>query len=258
MPGVRCYRQYLKELNKVRMRLPTIQGIIRRRILANFRIDPQIMQGHLPSCFKPKLHEGFAVAGICLIRLEHIRPKLMPEVIGLSSENAAHRVAVRWDGGGVAHEGVFISRRDTDSRLNHLLGGRIFPGEHHQASFSVAEADSEIKLVMKSTDMTAAVEIEGEIAEEMPSASIFSSLAEASSFFEGGSLGYSVTSESDRLDGLKLETKEWHVEPLRVRRVYSSYFSDEEKFPRDSIEFDHALIMRNVAHEWHSADDLYV
>jgi hypothetical protein len=83
-------------------------------------------------------------------------------------------------------------------------------------------------------------------------------LAEASSFFEGGALGYSVTSDPDRLDGLTLATKEWRVEPLGVRRIYSSYFSDEEKFPKGSIEFDHALIMRNVAHEWHSADDLYV
>jgi hypothetical protein len=240
------------------MRLPTIQGMIRRRILANFRIDPQVMQRHLPSRFRPKLHDGFAVAGICLIRLEHIRPKLMPQIIGLSSENAAHRVAVLWEKDGVTREGVFISRRDTDSQLNHLLGGRIFPGEHHQASFSVAESDSGIKLSMSSADSAVAVQIEGNLGKELPSASIFSSLAEASSFFEGGSLGYSVTGEPDRLDGLQLETKEWRVEPLHVRRVYSSYFSDEEKFPKGAIEFDHALIMRNVAHEWHSADDLYV
>jgi hypothetical protein len=240
------------------MRLPTIQGIIRRRILANFHIEPEVMQRHLPSRFRPKLHDGFAVAGICLIRLEHIRPKLMPEIIGLNSENAAHRVAVLWDEDGVTREGVFISRRDTNSQLNHFLGGRIFPGEHHQAAFSVVESDSEIRLSMKSADAAVAVEIEGSIAAEMPSASIFSSLGEASSFFEEGALGYSVTSDPDRLDGLTLETKEWRVEPLQVSRVYSSYFSDEEKFPKGSIEFDHALIMKNVAHEWHSAEDLYV
>jgi uncharacterized protein DUF2071 len=240
------------------MRLPTIQGVIRRRILANFRIDPQVMQRQLPSRFRPKLHDGFAVAGICLIRLEHIRPKLMPEILGLNSENAAHRVAVLWDENGVTREGVFISRRDTNSQLNHLLGGRIFPGEHHQASFSVTESNSEIKLSMESVDAAVKVQIEGKIADELPSTSIFTSLKQASSFFEGGALGYSVTAEPDRLDGLTLETKEWRVEPLQVRSVYSSYFSDEEKFPKGGISFDHALIMRNVAHEWHSADDLYV
>jgi len=26
----------------------------------------------------------------------------------------------------------------------------------------------------------------------------------------------------------------------------------------ESIEFDHALLMKSVSHEWHSAEDLYV
>ena len=240
------------------MRLPTIQGVIRRRILANFRIDPEVMQRQLPSRFTPKLHNGFAVAGICLIRLEHIRPKFVPEMIGLSSENAAHRVAVLWEEGGVKREGVFISRRDTNSQLNTLLGGRIFPGEHHQAAFDVVESEGKISLSMESTDASVKVDIEGEVVEKLPATSIFSSLPEASTYFEGGALGYSVTAEPDRLDGLTLATKDWRVEPLQVRKVYSSYFSDKEKFPEGAVEFDHALIMRNVAHEWHSADDLYI
>ena len=87
------------------MKLPTLQGIIHRRILTNFRVDPEIMQRQLPTRFRPKLHKGYAVAGICLIRLEHIRPKLVPKFAGLNSENAAHRVAVLWDEQGITHEG---------------------------------------------------------------------------------------------------------------------------------------------------------
>jgi len=240
------------------MRLPTIQGVIKRRILANFRVDPEVMQNQLPSRFRPKLHEGFAVAGICLIRLEQIRPKRLPSIVGLSSENAAHRVAVLWDEAGETREGVFISRRDTDSQLNHLLGGRIFPGEHHHASFDVIESAAGIRLSMRSEDDAVAIDIEGHVGDEIPASSIFSSLAESSSFFEAGSLGYSVTREPQRLDGLKLETNEWRVAPLHLGTAYSSYFSNPGKFPAGSVEFDHALIMRNVEHEWHSADDLYV
>jgi len=65
------------------MRLPVIQGVIRRRILANFRVDAQAMQREIPARFRPKLHNGLAIAGICLIRLEHIRPRAMPEIVGL-------------------------------------------------------------------------------------------------------------------------------------------------------------------------------
>ncbi len=240
------------------MKLPTLQGMIHRRILTNFRVDPAAMQHQLPSRFRPKLHNGYAVAGICLIRLEHIRPKFVPEFAGLNSENAAHRVAVYWDEEGQTREGVFIARRDTGSTLNHLAGGRIFPGEHHHANFQVEESATQIKLAMQSDDGAIAVQVEGEIVEGLPATSIFSSVAEASAYFEGGALGYSVTADPHRLDGLTLTTKDWRVEPLEIHRVHSSYFFDETKFPAGSISFDHALIMRDVAHEWHAATDLYV
>lgn len=240
------------------MRLPVIQGTIGRRILANFRVDPEIMQRELPARFRPKLQNGHAIAGICLIRLEHVRPRTMPEIVGLNSENAAHRVAVNWVEDDQERQGVFISRRDTDSQINHLLGGRVFPGEHNQASFKVSETESEIRLAMESEDAEVKVEIAGRLGSCLPQSSVFSSLAEASSFFEGGSVGYSVTKDPGRLDGLKLQTDQWLVEPLDVTDIYSSYFSNPTKFPIGTIEFDHALIMRNVEHEWHSADDLYL
>lgn len=240
------------------MKLPTLQGIIHRRILTNFRVAPEVMQHHLPACFRPKLHKGYAIAGICLIRLEHIRPKFTPEFVGLNSENAAHRVAVYWEEDGQTREGVFIARRDTGSTLNHWAGGRIFPGEHHHARFQVEESATNIKLAMQSDDGAMAVQVEGKIAKDLPGTSIFSSVEEASQYFEGGALGYSVTTDLHRLDGLTLATKEWHVEPLEISCVHSSYFFDETNFPAGSIAFDHALVMRNVAHEWHAAADLHV
>lgn len=240
------------------MRLPTIQGTIQRRLLINFRVDPTVMQAQLPAPFRPKLQAGWAVAGICLIRLEHLRPKRLPEIVGLNSENAAHRVAVLWeDEHGITQEGVFIPRRDTNSPVNKLMGGRVFPGEHHKATFKVRETGTEISLSMRSDDAGVAVKVKGRIADDLPRSSIFSSLAEVSSFFEAGSLGYSLTSGSNRLDGLKLKTSEWHVEPLEIERVYSSYFADEEQFPKGSVQFDNALLMRDIAHEWHVAADLY-
>src|SRR5262245_32963527 len=241
------------------MRLPVLEGIIRRRILVNYRVAPEIIQRLLPSRFRPKLYEGQAIAGICLIRLEHIRPKVLPEFIGISSENAAHRIAVLWDDEqGVTQEGVFIPRRDTNSEINHLMGGRLFPGEHNKASFDVQESEKQIRLSVESRDGTVNVRISGAISETIPASSIFRSLSQASAFFEGGSLGYSVTGDAHRLDGIRLETKEWRVEPLNLESVYSSYFGDPERFPVGSSQFDHALIMRNIAHEWHSSANIYV
>jgi len=41
-------------------------------------------------------------------------------------------------------------------------------------------------------------------------------------------------------------------------RLPVSYFSDETRSPNGSVEFDCALVMRNLGHVWHSAEDLYV
>ncbi len=240
------------------MKVPNVHGTIRRRILVNFRIDPEVMQRQLPSPFRPKLHNGKAVAGICLIRLEDIRPRRFPKLAGISSENAAHRVAVVWNEEGRTREGVYIPRRDTGSLINHLAGGRIFPGEHHRARFNVREVEDHIDFHMQSADGEVAVDLAGHVATQLPRSSGFANVAEASAFFEAGSLGYSATAGGKHLDGLVLKTLTWKVDPLEVEHVHSSFFADERKFPAGSVSFDCALIMRNIAHEWQAAEELYV
>jgi hypothetical protein len=240
------------------MRIPVIRGIIKRRLLVNFRADPAVVQRLLPQPFCPKQHRGHAIIGICLIRLEQIRPAGLPGVLGLASENAAHRIAVEWtDTAGVQREGVFIPRRDTGSFLNRVAGGRVFPGEHHPARFSVVDICGHIELSMRSLDGTVSVRVVGDEAEALPATSCFSSLAEASAFFEGGSLGYSITRDGNRLDGLLLRTLDWRLRALSVSEVQSSFFADPQRFPAGSIVFDHALVMRDILHEWHKADDMY-
>ncbi len=240
------------------MRLPRVHGIIRRRLLVNFRIDPAAAQRQLPAPFRPKLHAGFAVGGICLIRLEGIRPRRFPQMLGLSSENAAHRFAVVWNDTDGEHEGVYIPRRDSSSLLNQLAGGRLFPGEHHRARFDVSDDGNHVRLEMASSDHVVGVRVAASVVSELPAGSIFGSLADASAFFEPGSLGYSATASGHMLDGIVLRTTTWEVQPLHVESVESSYFSNQELFPAGSIAFDCALIMRNIAHEWESAAAMYV
>ena len=240
------------------MRFPRVHGTIRRRLLVNFRVDPAVMQRQLPAPFRPKLQDGWAIAGICLIRLENIRPRRFPAMVGLSSENAAHRIAVVWQDGDGIREGVYIPRRDTGSLVSHLLGGRLFPGEHHRATFRVVEGDGHISLHMRSADASVEVDVAGRETTELTGGSVFKSVEAASAFFESGSIGYSVTAAGDRLDGVTLRTASWRVVPLAIERARSSYFADADRFPAGSVAFDCALLMRDTAHEWEAAADLYL
>ncbi len=210
----------------------------------------------LPAPFRPKIIHGAGMVGICLIRLKNVRPDFLPAWLGLSSENAAHRTAVEWDDHGVVREGVYVRRRDTDSRLNSLAGGRVFPGVHHHARFTVEETPDRFAVALRSDDGATEMSVRGRRTDRWPASSIFRSLEEASAFFQAGSLGYSATSDPSRHQGLELRCVDWRVEPLDVEEVRSSVFEDESLFPKGSIEFDCALLMRGIEHEWHGRDDL--
>jgi len=238
------------------MRIPVISGVIDRRILANFRIDAEVMIRNLPVPFRPKLIAGFAIGGICLIRLKNVRPRFLPIPGGIRSENAAHRIAVEWEADGQTRQGVYIPRRDTNSWLNTWAGGTLFPGEHHHAKFNVQESHEELSVNMQSDDGEVTVQVVGKVTDHLPAGSVFSSVTAASEFFEHGSLGYSDTQSVGRFDGLELSCQDWHVVPLDVEHVSSSYFQDESRFPADSVTFDCALLMRNIQHEWHGRPEL--
>jgi hypothetical protein len=85
---------------------------------------------------------------------------------------------------------------------------------------------------------------------------VFSSLEDASAFFQAGSLGYSATLDPARFQGLELRCFDWQVEPLEVEEVHSSCYDDVSHYPKGSIEFDSALMMRGIEHEWHGKSDL--
>jgi hypothetical protein len=231
------------------MKIPTIQGIIDRRVLVNYTVDPVIIEKIIPPPFRAKIYKGKAIAGICLIRLKHIRPKGLPKFVGISSENGAHRIAVEWTENGVTHEGVYIPRRDTSSYLNSLAGGRIFPGRHYHAKFNVEEHNGHYHIAFESSDGTT-FSVDGDKVDTLNSDSIFQNLDTSSQFFEGGAVGYSPNGE--KYEGLKLKTFNWKVETLNVTSVHSSFFEDESIFPKGSAQFDNALLMTQIKHEWHS------
>ena len=231
------------------MRAPIITGVIDRRMLINYRVDPDVLAPLLPAPFQPMLIDGVGMAGICLIRLSRIRPRALPAIVTLRSENAAHRVAVEWTEAGERREGVFIFRRDSSSRLNTCLGGRAFPGVHH-ASFRVDESDERFQIAMTSDDGKTRIAVDASVASALPGSSVFRSLADASAFFEGGSVGYSPAHRPGAYEGMELQTSDWAMEPLAVNAVQSSFFERPDLFPPGSAVFDSGLLMRKIQHEW--------
>lgn len=232
--------------------LPCVAGTIERRVLVNFKVDPSYAARRLPPPFRPQLVRGQSLAGICLIRLEQLRPAWCPKWCGVSSENAAHRIAVEWSAGGCLHQGVFVARRHTNSTLTHWAGGRVFPGVHQKARFRFDDLDNGIRISLGSGRDAGPEEvgISAHFTNEMPSTSVFAHLEEASEFFRRGCEGWSLGSDGLTLEGTRLEILDWKLQPLRVLHAHSSLLQEWFGSGAAGLEFDSAFLMQNVVHRW--------
>jgi hypothetical protein len=240
------------------MFLDTIHGIIDRRVLLNYRIDPDALRRVLPPPFQPKLHEGHGIGGVCMIRFKELRPQFMPAWLGLGSENAAHRIAVQWEQDGELREGVFIPRRDTNSWFNKTLGGRVFPGIFERSRFETRDDESSVAVHIVRTDGGTEISFTGHVTEELPPGSVFASLDAAAGFFSRGATGYSATHTTGHYHGMELHSINWAVSALAIDEAKSCFFDDRERFPAGAVELDCALLMRGIEHEWRSRPDLYL
>jgi len=235
------------------MELPVLNGIIDRRILVNYRVAPDVIQKFLPSHLSPLVINGYASAGICLLRLKNIGIKRSPGFMRITSENAAHRFLVKYYLHDQEYHGVYIPRRDTDSMLNVWLAGRLFSWPHYLAKFSVAESNGLYDVKMRSDNGQSQLRVQASQATSFPTDSMFSSLEHASSCFKNCPVGFSPSTIPDQIKSIRLETRTWAVSPLIVHRLESEFYDNRSLFPKGSISFDNALLMEGIEHEWKKA-----
>ena len=227
-----------------------IEATIQRRLLVNYRVDPEALSAVLPKPFRPALVRGLGVAGICLIRLGGVRPSGLPFIAGVTSENAAHRVAVEWDGTDGPVTGVYIPRRDTSSRIGALLGGRAFPGWQHLARFRVQEAAGSYRIEVSSDDREVEIAVAAHRAPGLMVGSVFGSVAEASAFFRCAPLSYAATRRGGVFDGVELATDGWAIESLQLDDVRSTFFDCLARFPAGAAVPDSAFLMAGLETSW--------
>lgn len=234
------------------MTLP-VESSIERRLLLNFRADPTIVAALLPEGFRPLVVRGWAVVGICMLRLTRIRPAGSPRWVGLSSENAAHRIAVEWCTDRRVEVGVFVPRRDTSSTVGALLGGRLLDGVLQKSRFHVEDRRDYFSAQVIGKDGLL-VEV---VAHEAGSfhSELFDDVDEASEFFQRGCVAFSPNLRRRAIEGVALESPAWAGVGVDVETIRSSVLSDESLFPRGAVTFDSALMVRDLAVTWRPAGD---
>ena len=241
-------------------RVPALRGLMKRRILVNYRVEPSAIEGLVPPPFELRLVRGKAMAGVCLIRVEHLRPATVLGMdVGLTSENAAYRVAVAWPDppSSEMRHGVYIARRDTSSSLQHALSGPLFPGKDCRSRFGVSDREGRVAIRVRSEDAEGNLEVRAQEVDAFPSDSVFGSLDEASRFYREAAVGYSAGRGDRQFEGLRLRTADWEVRPLAIEAARSAFLDGLATAP-GAVEFDNALILRDLDHEWHAVPPIAI
>lgn len=225
-------------------------SLVDRQLLINFRMDPAIVRQFLPVGVEPRVIHGFAIGGICVVRLN--KRKLGPLIRIRESENVAHRFAI-CPPAATSHESqasscVYVCRAHTSSRWNSFLGNRILAGRYHRANIDVEESPEVIRVKMTSRDKSSQLSFSGVTGCGHPMESIFSSIGEALRFLEQCSIRRAIESRSSGSNGISHRVSWKQLVPLRTQGLETSFFYDESRFPAGSIEFDSAFILRSREH----------
>ena len=223
--------------------LATLRAQVRRRLLISYRVDPEVAQALLPEPFRPQLVDGSAVAGVCMIGLESIRPGWLRLRAGFRSENVAHRIAVEWQEGDRVRTGVYIVERHSSALLPVLAGGRLFPGVQKRARFDLDETEERFRVAMTSRETSVDVDVR---LGGTWSSTLFPTVEAASAFHEDGAVGWSPR-RGGGVEPIELTSTEWAVEPAEVLGIRSSFF---DALPEGAAVLDSAVAMRDVPFFW--------
>lgn len=230
------------------MHVHDIDAFLERRLLLNYRVDPEVVQAILPEPFGPRLVDGYAIAGVCLIHMTAVRPKHLPAAVGIDVQGSAHRIAVQWFDSGVKREGVYIVRRDSGSRIVGLIGRRALA--EHPARFDARETQDHFAIDVCSDDGFGSVLVRAHVEPALTS-SVFTSAAHAQAFFEHGGPGYTEVG-GGRFTGVALSAASWEMAPVQLLEARSAWLENDTIFPAGSAVPDSAMVMRKTESWWRS------
>ena len=224
----------------------TLRAQVRRRLLISYRVTPEVAQSLVPDQFRPQIIDGSAVAGVCMIGLQSVRPGWLRPRIGFRTENVAHRIAVEWNENGKTRAGVYIVERHSSSLVPVLAGGRLFPGVQKRARFDLDETESRFRVNMTApgTHVSVHVQLGGQW-----TSTLFPTVEAASAFHEQGAVGWSPRRDGTGIEPLELTSKEWAVEPGQVISLKSSYF---DALPEGAATLDSVVVMRDLPFFWNT------
>ena len=212
----------------------TVRGRIRRCWLFTWRTPVETVRPLVPAPLDPVTHRGFAFWNVVVCEIGGMRPRALPESLGIAYWHVAYRLHVRArvaDGREV--EGLHFIRSDCDRSIVTALGNVLTDFRFHTARIAVQETAGAVDGRIDVADASARFRIDRSAAPQLSAGSPFATVAEAAAFLKYKPFGLSPAGR----DG---------INAVRIVRDESAWRSREVAVAEQSWEF---FAGRNVTPE---------
>ena len=203
----------------------------------------------VPTPLRPKILQGAAIGAVDWMRLERLRPRLIPGPLGLSMEMCTHMIPAEWDDNGVRRDVLYVLRRDVQVSGIGRAAGLLLPGHPHPARINAIDEDVHVQVTAASNDGVCQLELGGTMAGEWQGSALFNSGQHLMRVLGNQSGGFLVFDENGSGALIELEAHPELAEPLDVQSQHSSIF-EGGLIPKGAAQPDAAVVLRNLVCLW--------
>lgn len=232
------------------MGMSAVPARIDRRILILYRIAPEHAERMMVPGHQPRKLKGYSLGGIALVRCARVHSPLLPARM-MACENALHFVCGLRIVQQRAEASALVMRYDTSSRLHAWIGGeRRWHCRHHHARFEVQESPEMIDIECDSDDRRSHVAIQAHLDRKICRQSVFHSTDQVLHLLQSELRSLGLTRCDGSGSSRRRSIRQSQLIPLRVDRLESSLFEDQQRFPAGSVQFDSAYWLRDDELVW--------
>jgi uncharacterized protein YqjF (DUF2071 family) len=223
-------------------------GTVVRRFLISYPVSPDVLADYLPPDAECATHDGVAWVSACFVRMDDMRPNVLPSFVGTGFNYLIHRTRARLPfPDGKLREAVLVLQPNINRRLlstfGSLLTGVGF--QTRQIQFTEDDDNWRIRMTSKGELLYDATILKSSCSESISSSSQFASAHEADDFLLGVSFGGQWAKGQRKLKLLPETHDPWATQACTCTTHKNQFL---ETLGVDSIETDHAITMTQIPH----------
>jgi len=223
-------------------------GTVVRRFLISYPVDPKVLLQHLPPGAECATHAGKAWVSACFVRMDDMRPNLLPRFAGMGFHYLIHRTRARLPfPDGKLREAVLVLQPNINRWLLSTFGSRLTGVQFHTHPIQFTEEDESWRIQMHagSESLYDVTISKSSCSDVIPNESQFATTTEADQFLLGVSFGAQWVPGESRLKLLPETHDPWQTQVCTCTTQRNRFL---ESLGVDAVEADHVITMSHIPH----------